>query len=113
VPTEDSVRAKHPHIKRYRRALGLLMVGVVVGSLVTLMGVLFAQGGSASSQILLVVLAVIGPSIIILSAVGFATYLEGLEKDRFGAIYEDQEPPARPIEGFRQVEPPRDARAQR
>ena len=94
--------SKHPHPRRYRRALGLLIVGVVVGLALTAIGLAMVPYGYDGARVWLVTLSLIGPSIIFLTAVGYATYLERLERATYGSVYED-DPPAHPAEGLRQV----------
>lgn len=94
--------SKHPHPRRYRRALALLIAGVLIGFLLTGIGLAMVPYGYDGGRAWLVTLSLIGPSMIFLTAVGYATYLERLERENYGRIYEDDQP-ARPAEGFRQV----------
>jgi hypothetical protein len=98
----DIDEAKHPHPRRYRRARSLLVVGILFGILLTVLGLAFSSYGYDGTRAWLVTLTIIGPSVIFLSAVGFATYLEGLEKETYGRAYEGEESP-RQAEGFQQV----------
>lgn len=94
--------SKHPHPRRYRRALTLLIMGILIGFVLTAIGLAMVPYGYEGSRAWLITLSLVGPSIIFLTAVGYATYLETLEGDTYGSIYED-EPPAEPADGFRQV----------
>ena len=94
---------KHPHPRRYRRALGWLIAGVIFGLALTVFGIAMAPGGYTGARAWLVAATIIGPSIIFLAAVGYATYLEGLEATKYGGVYEEETPPAQTAEGFRQV----------
>lgn len=90
-------RTKHPHPRRYRRALSLLTAGVIIGLFLTVFGIFIAASGYTGMRAWLVTATVIGPAVIFLAAVGFATYLENLEKERYGGVYHDDE--MQPVEG--------------
>lgn len=94
--------AKHPHPRRYRRALSLLFAGVLLGLSLTVIGIAMVPYGYDGNRAWLITLSLIGPSMIFLTAVGYATYLERLERETYGKIYEDDQP-AQAAEGFRQV----------
>lgn len=94
--------SKHPHPRRYRRALGLLIAGILIGLLLTVIGIAMVPHGYDGNRAWLITLSLIGPSMIFLTAVGYATYLERLERETYGRIYEDDQP-AGPADGSRQV----------
>ncbi len=95
-------KSKHPHPRRYRRALSLLITGVLLGLLLTVIGIAMVPYGYDGTRAWWITLSLIGPSMIFLTAVGYGTYLERLERETYGQIYEDDQP-VMPTERSRQI----------
>ena len=89
-------RSKHPHPRRYKRALGLALLGVVVGLAMTVFGLYLTGLGFTGNEVWLVTPVLLGPSLVFLSAVGFATYMEKLETASYGGSYHDDPPDESP-----------------
>lgn len=79
---------KHPHPNRYRRALVRCLLGVVAGIAMTVFGVFVIFWDRTGWRAWLAALIILGPTVVFLSAIAFATYLEGLETERYGGVYE-------------------------
>lgn len=80
---------KHPHPNRYRRALIRCLLGVFSGIGLTLIGLFSVAGDLTGWRAWLAALIILGPTVVFLSAIAFATYLEGLETERYGGAYEE------------------------
>lgn len=83
-------RSKHPHPRRYRRALAGSLLGAAAGVALTVFGIYAATLDLEGVGLWLVSGVILGPSVVFLSAVAFATYLESLEKAKYGGVYEDE-----------------------
>ena len=81
--------SKHEHPRRYRLALAWCLLGVGAGIAMTLFGLYLLQFDMEGALLWFTSFVLIGPAVIFLSAVGFATYLETLETQRYGGIYNE------------------------
>lgn len=82
---------KHQHPRRYRLALAWCLLGVVAGVAMTAFGLYLLRFEMRGAIVWFTSFVLIGPSIVFLSAVGFATYLENLESKGYGEVYHDEE----------------------
>ena len=91
MPPFNIDRSKHPYVRRYKRALAYAFLGVAIGIAMTIYGLFAAGIHVRGGGTWIVTLAIAGPSVVFLSAVAFATYMENLERHSYGGSY--HEPP--------------------
>lgn len=85
--------AKHAHPNQYRRALRWLVFGVIAGLSLTGLGLYVATYQLGGAWRWLSAAILLGPSLVFLAFVAFSTYLERLEQDRYGAVYQSETHP--------------------
>lgn len=84
---------KHSHPIEYGRATLGLVAGCTAGVLLMAIGIWAMLEQFTGLLVWLATLVIVGPAVVFFSAIIHSTYLERVERESYGAVYQDEENP--------------------